>query len=109
MADGPKPLVHNAADAGQVREATRKQKRETELEIDDLRAVLATPQGWRTLKRQLAACGVFRSIWHPSALIHYNSGKHDAGLDLLKKIVQADPDAYTKMVREELEQEKRNG
>ena len=109
MAEGPKPLVGNAADTGQVRDARRKEKRETQLEIDDLRAVLATPEGYRTIRRELASYGVFHEVFHQSSLIYAIAGRHDLGVLKLKKVMRADPEAYTRMVREELLQEQNDG
>ena len=42
-----KPLVKNAADPGQVKEAESKLKRHRERELNDVRAVLSTPEGRR--------------------------------------------------------------
>ncbi len=94
------PLQTNAADPGQVRHAARKEKQQRAREAADVRAVMATPEGRRFLWAWLEKLGVFRSIWHPSALIHYNSGRQDAGHELLAQLTQADEELYLTMERE---------
>lgn len=91
-------LVGNASDEGQVKDAERKERVRRRGEMADLRAVLATPEGRRTLYWLLDHCGTFRTIWHPSAAIHYRAGEQDVGHWLMEQMGEADPKALAAIV-----------
>ncbi len=93
-------LVANAADRKQVERAHKKTTRDRDQEQADLRAILALPTGRRVLWRLLEDCKVFASIWHPSALIHFNEGRRDVGLKLMAAISRADDQALLQMMAE---------
>jgi hypothetical protein len=93
-------LVGNAGDRQQIRKAKKEERERRVHELHDLRTVLATVSGRRVLWRLLDHCGVFRSIWHPSALIHFNEGKRDTGLWLMGEIAAADESAFLRMMAE---------
>ena len=93
-------LTGNAADRRQVERAGRKQALRRDGELADLRAVLALPSGRRMLWRLLEDCKVFGSIWHPSALIHFNEGRRDVGLKLMASITAANENALLQMMAE---------
>lgn len=99
MAD-QRALVRNGADDRQVQDGGRREKSIRERELEDVRAILASPQGRRFMWRYLAICGVFRSSWTPSAEIHFNEGRRDIGLHLLADVNDADPEAYVRMMQE---------
>lgn len=94
------PLQTNAADPGQVRHAGRKEKQRSARRVAALRAVMNTPEGRLVMWDLLERAGVFRSVWHPSALIHYNAGRQDFGHELLALLAEADEEAYLTMERE---------
>jgi hypothetical protein len=75
------------------------EKLKRERELDDLRAVITTPEGRRVMWRLLSRCGTFASIWEPSAKIHYNSGQQDVGHYLMAEIVEAEPSALLEMMK----------
>jgi len=93
-------LVDNAADRNQVRRAEKKRRQQRVNELADLRHVLKDAAARRVLWRLLEHCGVFRSIWHPSALIHFNEGKRDTGLFLMRELADAEPNALLTMMAE---------
>lgn len=95
-----KPAVINAADPRQVRTAERLERRRLARFGDSLRAVLATPAGRAVLWGLLERAGVYRSVWDPSAKIHYNAGRQDFGHELLATICAADEAAYMLMESE---------
>lgn len=95
MSNKKKAFTGNAADEKQVKEAARKERDKREDEINDMKAVLATPEGRRVMYRILEHCGILKSIWTPSAEIHFRAGRQDAGLFLMSEIVQADDKALT--------------
>jgi hypothetical protein len=95
-----KVAVKNAADEKQVKAAADKELRGQELAAQDLKNVLATESGRRFVWRLLGHCRVFETIWHNSALIHYNSGMQDVGHWLLKEINDCDTEGLLKMMKE---------
>jgi hypothetical protein len=95
-----KVAVKNAADEKQVKAAKDKELRGRELEMQDMANVLATPSGRRLVWRLLKHCRVFETIWHNSALIHYNAGMQDVGHFILAEINDADPDSLLRMIKE---------
>lgn len=98
-----KPFVENAADKDQVREAGNKEKRHREIELKELKDVLTTLPGRKLIWRYLGVTGVFKSSWHPSALIHFNEGKRDVGLQMLSDVTDAGPEFLIQMMRESQE------
>lgn len=96
----PRAEVRNAADPQQVKRAARRQQRREERRIDNFRTVLGTVAGRAVFWHLLEAAGVFRSIWHNSAQIHYNAGRQDFGHELIATLLEADEELYQIMERE---------
>lgn len=92
--------VRNAADPQQVRRAERKERDAAAQVQAAMRAVMATVDGRMVMWDLLERAGVFRSIWHPSAEIHYRAGRQDYGHELQAVILAADEDLYDTMTRE---------
>ena len=95
-----KAYVENASNKDQIREASRKERAQRKLELEDLKAVLETDAGKRLVWRILKHCKVFESIWHPSAMIHKNAGAQDVGHFLMAEIVAANETALMEMMAE---------
>lgn len=93
-------LVKNVADEQQVKAAAKTERWTQRQALEDWRALLALPAGRRVLWGLLEECGVFRTSWHPSALIHFNEGKRDVGLQILSHITAANDEALLQMMRE---------
>jgi len=86
---------------GEPSEAERLEaRRKRRAELDDIRAVLAQPHGYRFVTRLLAYCKTFESPWSPGAEIHKNVGKQEVGHMLFGEVVQADPDTLMKIALE---------
>jgi hypothetical protein len=94
------PLVRNAANKKQVKSAKATAKFVREGELKDISAMLGTVEGRRVAWRILTKCRVFESIWHGSAMIHYNSGQQDLGHWLMSEITDADEALLFKMMKE---------
>lgn len=102
------PIVKNAADKAQVERARKDEKQRAQQEILDLKEILSMPSGAgrRLFWALLEECKVFESVWHPSALIHYQSGQQDVGHKLLARIMDAHPAALLHMMQDRLNQRK---
>lgn len=96
-------IVHNAADARQVREARKKVRQSAQRERDDMRAVLATEAGRRVLWRLLEHCQPFASaLGATDAITNFTVGRQDVGHFLYAQITEANPDAFIQMMRANL-------
>jgi len=95
-----KPLVRNASDEGQIKDAKIKVQLSREQEVNDLKFILATEQGRRFLWRTLEMCGVYRSSFTASSETYFLEGQRNIGLKLLSEITDIDPDSYLKMIKE---------
>lgn len=106
MAD--RAAVQNAADPAQVRRAGRKDRDDAEQRRVRLHAVMLTPLGRAAMWDLLELAGVFRSIYHASALIHYNAGRQDFGHELMAKLLEVDEDLYIVMEQEARQRKRRD-
>lgn len=92
--------VRNAADAQQVGNAARREKDKAARAKQALLEVMETPAGRIVLWDLLERAGVFKSIWHPSAQIHYNAGRQDFGHEMMAMFAEASDDNFELMQRE---------
>lgn len=92
------------AEAARVGEIDRIQ---VEQAANDLRTVMGTPEGRRFMWGLLGECGLYRSSYHPSALIHFNEGQRSIGLSLLGRITADCPDQYLTMQSEAIEAQRK--
>ena len=77
------PMVKNASDESQVREAYKKEKLKREIELDDLEFILKQPQGRRFLRKFIGWCGIFRDGFDSNNSVHcHTAGVRTAGLKL---------------------------
>lgn len=103
-----RPLVKNTADREQVDSARKKEKLARFQEISDLQAILSAVQGRRFIWRLLARAKTFESIWDPSSKIHFNAGQQDFGHFILAELMEADPNAFIKMMEENKKEKETN-
>lgn len=94
------PLVKNASDPDQVRNASNRLLNGREKELEDIRMILSTVSGRRFIWRYLDKCGLFKTSWHPSAQIHFLEGKRSVALELMADIVEADQNSFIKLMSE---------
>lgn len=99
---GEGAIVKNAGDPKQVKTGKQKEKLRRESEINDIKAVMETKFGRRFMWRILSHCKVFESIWHGSALIHYQSGVQDVGHFVMAEIIAADKELFLLMQNENI-------
>lgn len=94
-----KPLVKNAANETEVREAEIKAKLAEDQRANDLRYMLASDQGKRFIWSLLESCGIFKSSFTGSSETYFLEGQRNIGLKLLAEIMKTDPEAYVKMYK----------
>lgn len=94
-------LARNAADPRQVRFFERLDRRREERFSVALATILNTVEGRTVIAGLIRRAGVNKSIWHPSAEIHYNAGKQDYGHELMADVIRVSEDAWQLMEREQ--------
>jgi len=94
------PVVKNAIDEGQIKNARIKEKLGRETELNDLKFILNTDQGKRFIWRYLGICGVYTSSFTGNSETFFKEGKRVIGTTLLKEVIEADPDSYLKMIKQ---------
>lgn len=94
-------LVKNAADPKQVKNAGRKERDRRGRELADLRQVLTTIEGRRTLWRIMAWTNYLENPTHARGdMTHQNIGRADAGRFILSEIMESNDDAFFLMMQE---------
>jgi hypothetical protein len=93
--------VKNTADEEQVKEAAKRERYKTRQEDDDIRSVMATPQGRRVFWRLLCHCGTFETVFTGnSESTAYNSGKQDVGHFIMATLSDTCPNEFDLMSKE---------
>lgn len=90
--------MKNAADPQQVKEAASVEKRVTERELKDFRAVMETPAGRRLVANLLDFCGFQKSSFTGNSTTFFNEGKREVALELWRRINVVAPDLYVQML-----------
>lgn len=92
-------MVGNAADKVQVKKARKKEKEASEQELNDLRYLVNTGEGSRFLWTLMAHCRTFESTFHPDPNQHaFNAGVRDVGNFVLTRLMEADGEAFVRMI-----------
>lgn len=98
----PRPVIHEPGfDAGDPKSVKRRKdliEAEGLREANDMRAVLAMPEGERVLYRLLGMTGIFKSSFNTNGLaMGFAEGQRHIGLLMLASIEAADPAAFIRM------------
>lgn len=94
----------NAADARQVREVGRKEKRADQQRSEDLRAMLSMSEGRRILARLLFEdCRLFDSVIHPSGQqFAFLEGRRSIATELFDELLRVDSAAAASLLLEQV-------
>lgn len=84
----------------EVRSAGAQTKAQRDADMDDVRKVMATPEGRRVVWRWLAAARVFGRCYTGSSETFYREGRREYGLQLFSEVLEACPDLYSQAVHE---------
>jgi hypothetical protein len=104
MAEGDRVEVRNAADPAQVQGAARRGQSRDRRYLDALRQVMSTPAGRFVFGDRrlgiLAQCGIYEAIWRPNSEMGRLAARHDLGVEITARLLQAGEDNYELMERE---------
>jgi hypothetical protein len=99
-----KPLVSNAMNEVEIKQAEDKIGSVRQEELNDLRFILQSPQGRRFLWRVMGKCNFANDTFDTNALTQSReNGKRMIGLFLMAEITMADEESLFKMMRESKE------
>ena len=93
-------LVGNAADESQVKNAENRILNGRMRELEDIRFLIATPQGRRFLSRILGLCGLYELSYTGSSETFFREGSRNIALKLLSEINESDSEGYLKILNE---------
>lgn len=97
-----RPLVDNAADKQQVRDAKKELKERRAQECDDLRTVLSSHAGRRVIYRYLAMTNVLGNPFTESErTTTYLLGLRSVGVKMIKDLKEASPDLFLRLLTEQ--------
>ena len=78
-----------------------KEKLADQTEIDDIKWLMGSKRGRRTLWRFLDRAGIYRTSFHQNSMtMAFNEGVRNEGLRLVGTIHQAAPEMYATMMKE---------
>ena len=98
---GDRDILDQDAQEADAAEAVAKARRQRNLELDDLRQVMATKQGRRFMWRLLGECGVMRQSFSTDAsLMSFNEGRRSIGIPQVADLMQHAPEKYELMLSE---------
>jgi hypothetical protein len=86
--------------AKSVEESTEKAKRRRRAELEDMRAVLTLPGGRKLLWRYMGIAGIYKTSFTGNYTTFFNEGMRQVGLEILKDVTEASPEAYLLMMQE---------
>lgn len=94
----PTDLQSQEREAKAEEVVAREQRRK---EVEDIKWLMAHPQGRRIVCRLLEEAGVNRTSFnHSGSLMAFNEGKRHLGLFLTAEVLQAAPEGYFKLLKE---------
>jgi hypothetical protein len=76
-------------------------KRRRERHLNDIRHIVATPEGRRLYWKQMEDCGIFQTSFTGEVnSTMFNEGRRSVGLKMLFDLMDAKPSAFEQMKRE---------
>ena len=91
--------IHDQERDAEAEQALARERRRRE--VEDLKWLMAHPQGRRIVTRLLDAAGVSRSSYsHSGSLMAFNEGRRDIGLFITAEVLEAAPEGYFKLLKE---------
>lgn len=92
--------VKNAADPKQVEKAKSEENRIENRSREDLKAVVSTVNGRRFIWKYLDLCGIYETTFTGGSETFFLEGKRAVGLTLLKDVIDASPETFIVMQKE---------
>lgn len=96
----PDPRKHGVSDAHQARNAAARAKLRRDQELDDVRALMDTPEGRRFMWRLLDRAGIYRTTFTGNSASFFNEGMRNLGLIFVADVHEVCPEQYTRMLAE---------
>lgn len=91
----------DAADEHKVKAKAKREERLERKNSDEMRLILSTKEGRRFLWQLVGECGVFQCLFDGNgSRTFFKEGERNVGLKILTRIMDASPDSYVVMSRE---------
>lgn len=97
------PNKHDSNNPEHVKRAEEKYKLETDAEIKDVKAIMATGEGRRFMWRLLEKTGLYKTSFTGNSTTFFNEGQRNIGLWLISQVNEHCLDEYAQMVEENRE------
>jgi hypothetical protein len=97
------PVVTNAADKAQVKDAKRKVQSARDAELQDFAQIMSTRVGRRFMWRMLGITRFQESSFTGNSTTFFNEGQRNIGLMLWADLNEACPERYLEMLQESKE------
>lgn len=109
MADDQPTETFDASDKAAIDNAQREEKRKAREDADVLRTIMHSKTGRAWLYRYLESCHIYGTTFAPgqSDVTFFALGEENAGKRLMSASIEASPDLYITMVKEQRAEEKR--
>lgn len=98
-----KPLVKNASDQEQVKNAENKILNGEEKYNLEIQALMSEKWGRSFVWRWLGKCGIYKTSYTGNSETFFLEGQRSIGLRLLADITRVDPNGYVLMIKENQE------
>ena len=96
----------DASDPAHIRKAAKAAKADAAQRLEIVRGIMSLPSGRAWMHDWLQSCNIFATTFTGNALQSaFNEGRRSIGLRMLAEIMQACPDQYVQMMREENERD----
>lgn len=92
--------MENTEDLSSIRKGERKEALAQEQKDAAFETLIASEGGRRWIWDELTACHVFRTSFTGNSHTFFNEGERNRGLALLNQMLNVDPDAFIKMIKE---------
>jgi len=101
----------NASDEKQVKDRDSKERMKRDESVEDVRFLLDRQQGRRFMWSLISYCGVYQETFSGSGnaeVTAFKEGTRKVGLKLIADIIDANPNAYLQMMKENNKGEEAN-
>lgn len=107
MAEEAEPF--DATDPAAINNAEREAKRQAKQDADALRSLMLSKAGRAFLYRRLERCHIYATTFAPGQpdVTAFNLGEENVGKQLMSEAMDASPDLYVTMIKEQRDEAKR--
>lgn len=99
--------LNRALDKFQTEAAQKRDRREREKELNDLRLLIGMKEFRRFMDRFLTRARCFATVYAPGEQIYFNSGWQDSGFYVMSELEAASPEGLMLLLKERMSDKQR--